>query len=410
MGKTKTELQPGSFLGKYRIERLIGTGAMAEVYQAHHPDLNRHVAIKRLHAFLAVQTDMLDRFRREAQHIATLMHRNIVQVFDFDVIDSIYYMVMEYIDGEPLKQIMNTYQSENERFPMSEALRIARDVGTALAYAHSHNVVHRDVKPANIMLDKNSRVVLADFGLARLLAGPQYTSAGTIVGTPSYMSPEQGRGQQGDARSDIYALGALLYELVAGAPPFTGETPVAVIFKHVNAPVPPPRLTNPEISEGLEQVILRALEKDPDDRYPAADDMVADLDILVDEPLSRGERPQREASLAAPGPPAGIRVSFPDDGREYELVGKQRYIIGRLDGAFQPDIDFGAREGAESGVSRLHAEIEITDSGQVEISDLDSTNGTWVNGNRVSPASSMKLNHGDMVRIGRCTLQIMFIQ
>jgi serine/threonine-protein kinase len=183
----KTELKTGSFLGKYRIEKLIGTGAMAEVYQAYHPDLNRNVAIKRLHAFLADQTDMLDRFRREAQNIAALKHRNIVQVYDFDTIDSMYYMVMEYIDGDVLKKVMKTHQLKQEPFPLGEALRISRDVGIALAYAHEHNVVHRDVKPANIMRDKDGRIVLADFGLARFLAGPQYTSAGTIVGTPSYM-------------------------------------------------------------------------------------------------------------------------------------------------------------------------------------------------------------------------------
>lgn len=404
-----TDFQVGNYLGKYRIERLIGTGAMAEVYQAFHPELNRHVAIKRLHAFLADQTDMLDRFRREAQNVAKLKHRNIVQVYDFDVVDSIYYMVMEFIDGEQLKRIIKGYQMRMERFPLAEALRIARDVCQALGYAHERDVVHRDIKPANIMRDQEGRVVLADFGLARIMAGPQHTSTGTIVGTPTYMSPEQGRGEPGDARSDIYAVGALLYELVTGSPPFTGETPVAVIFKHVNAPVPPPSQANPEISPGLEEVVLRALEKKPEDRYPVADDLAADLDILIGELAGASGKPVPAPRRAEEPNPAALRVTFLESGHTHELSGKNRYILGRLDGAFQPDIDFGAREGADLGVSRLHAEIEITEQGRVEISDLDSTNGTWVNGERISAQTATRLNHGDLVRVGKIQLQITFV-
>jgi serine/threonine protein kinase len=198
--------------------------------------------------------------------------------------------------------------------------------------------------------------------------------------------------------------------MVTGSPPFTGETPIAVIFKHVNAPVPSPRDANPDISAALEQVILRALEKKPEDRYPIAEELVADLEILMEQPADWPETPSVRPGSSDGSPPAGLKVTFLDSGAEFQLQGKNRYILGRLDGAFQPDIDFGAREGAKFGVSRLHAEIEIKDDGRVEISDLDSTNGTWVNGQQISPEESMRLNHGDMIRVGTVNLQVTFIQ
>lgn len=400
----------GKQFGNYRIEEVIGKGAMAEVYRAFHPNLNRHVAIKRLRSFLAEQTDMLDRFQREAQNIAGMDHPNIVKVYDFDKLDSMYYMVMEFIDGEPLKDVLKQFEKKDESLPILEAVQIGRDVGDALAYAHAREIVHRDIKPANVMLERSGRIVLTDFGLARLLSGPQFTSTGTIVGTPSYMSPEQGTGNTGDARSDIYSLGAMLYELLTGDPPFSGETPIAVIYKHINAPVPPIRELNPNIPEGLEQVILRAMAKKPEARYANAGEMVEDLEILRDALFSDSDSPAAPVETPERRPVTGLRVNLVEDGTSYELTGKDRYIFGRLDGAFQPDIDFGKLEGAQSGVSRLHAEVEVTEGGEVFISDLESTNGTWVNGQRVSSEEHCKLFHGDVVRIGRSTLQIVFLR
>ncbi|NJN44712.1 MAG: serine/threonine protein kinase [Anaerolineae bacterium] len=234
---------------------------MAEVYKAHHPTLDRYVAIKILHSFLSEKTDILNRFQREAKHIASLSHPNIVQVYDFDTFGVLYYMVMELIDGITLKNLIKDNQAEGKLPPFKESVRIVGDVGKSLAYAHSRGVVHRDVKPANIMIDKTNRVVLTDFGLAKITSGPQFTTTGALVGTPAYMSPEQGVGQQGDARSDLYSLGAVFYQLVTGRFPFIAETPIATVFKHINAPLPWPRTINPDIPEELERILVLLLEK-----------------------------------------------------------------------------------------------------------------------------------------------------
>ncbi len=270
----------GKMIGKYRIEEAIGRGAMAEVYKAFHPLLNRHVAIKVLHNFLSEKTDILNRFQLEARNIAALAHPNIVQIHDFDSFGNMYYMVMEYIDGTSLKEILKDARAQGDILPLPEALRIAKDVGVALDYAHRQGVVHRDVKPANVLMDRSQRVVLADFGLARILSGPQMTTTGAIIGTPAFMSPEQGAGLPGDARSDIYSLGAMLYQLITGEMPFTGESPIAIVYKHINAPLAPPRTINPDLPDRLEKIVMRAMEKDPNQRYQQANVLVEALETL----------------------------------------------------------------------------------------------------------------------------------
>lgn len=270
----------GKTLSKYELRDRIGRGGMAEVYRAYHASLDRFVAIKILHPFLGEDPEFKERFEREARSVAQLRHPNIVQVydFDFDPERELYYMVMEYVEGPTLRTRLMELGFDNQCFTISEAVQIIRPVAAALGYAHSRGMVHRDIKPANVMLDKDGRVVLTDFGIARIVSGPAMTTSGSMVGTPAYMSPEQGLGQPGDHRSDIYSLGVVLYQLVTGVLPFQAETPIAVVLKHVNEPLPSPCEFNPDIPDEMERILMMALAKSPEERYQTIDEMLKDLD------------------------------------------------------------------------------------------------------------------------------------
>jgi len=270
----------GKTLGKYRLVEQLGRGGMAEVYKAYQPGLDRYVAVKVMHSFLSEDKDFLARFQREAKLVASMRHPNIVQVHDFDVESGLSYMVMEFIDGETLKGRLQNLEEKNQWISIDEAVRISLLVGSALKYAHRLGMVHRDVKPANVMIDKQGNVILTDFGIAKIFSGgsaTQLTATGAMVGTPSYMAPEQGMGQPGDERSDIYSLGVMLYQLVAGRLPYEADTPLAVVLKHINEALPMPRQANPEVSESIERVILKAMAKNPDDRYQHVGEMLNDL-------------------------------------------------------------------------------------------------------------------------------------
>ena len=238
----------GKTIGRYRIIEHLGRGGMAEVYKAYQASLDRYVAIKLMHAFLADEKEFLARFEREAKVVATLRHPNIVQVYDFDVDNGVYYMVMEFINGETLKARLQALEARGEWVSLDDAVRIVLAVGSALKYAHERGMVHRDVKPANVMITTEGQVILTDFGIAKIVSASNLTASGAMVGTPSYMAPEQGMGQPGDERSDIYSLGVMLYQLVVGRLPFDADTPLAVVLKHINEPLPLPRLLKPDLS------------------------------------------------------------------------------------------------------------------------------------------------------------------
>jgi serine/threonine protein kinase len=272
----------GRKLGKYELHERLGSGGMAEVYKGYHATLARYVAVKILHPFLREDATFKERFEREAQNVARLRHPNIVQVYDFDQDPEtgLYYMVMEYIDGPPLDKYLFDLEAEGQWIPLPEAIRIIKEIGGALSYAHSQDMVHRDLKPANVMIDSDGHAVLTDFGIARMVTGPQMTASGQMIGTPAYMSPEQGLGQHVDHRSDIYSLGIMLYQLATGALPYMADTPIAIVLQHVNHPLPPPSEIAPDVPRGLERILYKALAKLPEERYQSVDEMIVHLDDL----------------------------------------------------------------------------------------------------------------------------------
>ncbi len=269
-------------LGKYQIVERLGRGGMAEVYRGYDKNLDRYVAIKVLHAFLADDPEFKDRFRREAQNVARLKHPNIVQVydFDFDPDGESYYMVMELVDGPTLKDRLLGLDQTGPGLPLTEIMRIVREAASALAYAHKQNMIHRDVKPANLMLDHDERVVLTDFGIAKIVTGAQFTASGGMVGTPAYMAPEQGLGEAGDERSDLYSLGIIMYQLLTNELPYEAEAPLATILKHLNSPIPLIREINPDVPEPVAQFVMKLMAKAPADRYQNATDLIEDLDRI----------------------------------------------------------------------------------------------------------------------------------
>jgi serine/threonine-protein kinase len=266
----------GRSLGKVRIDSLLARGGMAEVYLGVHTSLQREVAVKILRAQYADDEDLLERFQREAQVVAKLRHQNIVQVFDYDSIDDHPYIVMEYITGPSLSKHLSVLHKNNRRLDLPEISRILLGVAYALQYAHNAGVVHRDIKPGNVILTSHTtpiaagdrlpedfEPVLTDFGLVRFLNSSRQTSAGQTAGTPAYMSPEQARGETTDARTDIYSLGIVLYEMLTGRVPFDGETTMSILLKHITDPPPPVSGLDP----ALQNVLNRALAKNKEDRY-----------------------------------------------------------------------------------------------------------------------------------------------
>jgi len=291
----------GENVGSYRIIEKLGQGGMATVFKAYHPSLDRYVAIKVLHPAFKEDPQFLERFTREARVVARLEHPNIVQVYDFAEHEGQPYLVMKYIEGETLKARL-------QRGPLSkdEAIKTIRAIGISISYAHKQGVLHRDVKPSNILISKDGQVYLTDFGLARMAeAGASTLTGDMLMGTPQYISPEQARGEKNlTERTDIYSFGIVLYEIVVGRVPFSADTPFSIIHDHIYTPLPLPRDVNPKIPIAVQEVLLKALAKSSEDRYESGEELVEafyeaiskpDVKVTMPEELDDTKSVQKEA-------------------------------------------------------------------------------------------------------------------
>ncbi|GAA3634638.1 Stk1 family PASTA domain-containing Ser/Thr kinase [Lactobacillus hamsteri] len=279
-------IDKGYLLGeRYRILDTLGEGGMANVYLAEDIILQRKVAVKVLRLDLQKDPQIEARFQREALATSELSHPNIISVLDVGNDQGLPYMVMEYVNGPDLKD----YIRDNSPLDLHEVIRIMNQILSAVALAHKHNVIHRDLKPQNILMDKRGNVKIADFGIAVALNQSSITQTNSVMGSVHYMSPEQTRGGLVTKQSDIYSLGIILYELITGKVPFNGDTPVAIALKHAQEPIPSIRKKDPDVPQALENVVLKATAKDPRDRYASAQEMKADLDTSLD--FSRKDEP-----------------------------------------------------------------------------------------------------------------------
>jgi tRNA A-37 threonylcarbamoyl transferase component Bud32 len=288
----------GKTLGSYRVLEPLGRGGMAEVYKGYHPLLDRYVAIKVLLPHLVKDSSFAERFQREAAAVARLRHHNIVQVHDFGIHDGVTYMVMEFVQGQTLKDHMTTLRIKGERLATSEVLTLTKELASALDHAHANGLVHRDVKPANVLLREAAdgyEAILTDFGIAKMLEGVQITETGLSMGTPDYMSPEQASGAAITPQTDVYSLGIVVFEMLTNQLPFRADTPAAMLLKHLNTEPPSPRTIDPSVPAALDYVLFRALAKRTHDRWSSSGEFARALEQVLtpgatDEPTLEFER------------------------------------------------------------------------------------------------------------------------
>jgi serine/threonine-protein kinase len=306
-------------LGEYAVRQLLGRGGMGEVWEGYDPDLDRRVAIKVILPHLSNDPTFSERLRREAKLVAALRQPNIVQLYDFDIVDGQAIMVMEYLAGGSLRDRLARLHNVGQLMGLATA-DLLEAVAAGLDYAHERGAVHRDLKPGNILFSEEGQPVIGDFGVAKVvnasshLMTPTLAEPGSILGTPAYMSPEQASGGEIDYRSDLYSLGVVLYEMVTGRLPFTGESPREILIQHLQHAPPAPRAFNPNLSEGIEEVLLRALAKEPAARYTCAAEMVealrsaGHLERFVAAPSSSTMKMENEGNAAGLADPVTVSV------------------------------------------------------------------------------------------------------
>jgi serine/threonine-protein kinase len=404
---TKTDTWSGKTIGGYEIGDTIGEGGMATVYRAYQTQLERWVAIKIMHAKGASDKEFLARFRREARAIAALRHPNILNIYDYGEEYGTAYIVMEYISGGTLKDQLTGLPME-----WPDAASLIVPVGKALAYAHSQGIVHRDIKPANVLLARPDWPMLADFGLVKLVGHQRgITQPGMRIGTPAYFSPEQAAGnEEVDHRTDLYSLAVVLYQLLTGRLPFESDSPVELMLKRIHESPLPPRSINPRITSQLENIIMRALARRPEERHPNMEALVNDLSRMPGATgraslSSTPAAPSATARLGALSPVTGPRLVVAGTGATLRLPLQGEVVIGRGDPqiAQRPDVDLGPHGGGQAGVSRRHARLLYSSAGWM-LEDLHSTNGTFLNSMPVLPGQPVSIQTGDIMRCSQVTL------
>ncbi|MEE4194109.1 MAG: protein kinase [Anaerolineae bacterium] len=445
----------GQMFDQYRMDKFIGAGGMAAVYQAFDTKLERNVAIKVLPQYSQTQ-EYINRFEREAKAMAKLFHPNIVSIHDFGNQDGNLFLVMDLITGGTLEKRLKGLP-----VPYVEVVRFLLPVVYALGYAHRHGVVHRDVKPANILMDNDKRPVLSDFGIAKVLTGDNnepITRTGVGLGTPDYIAPEQGLGKHVDGRADIYSLGVIFYEMLTGSKPFTEGHGMQIMMMHIMDPFPHPTLKVPELPKSVEKVLLKMVEKSPDDRYQTMEQLANALQelqptdssvsnmsgLFTEESIGRvlkrpnpcAECPQCK-SATYPNDRFCSQCGTPLDAEETEekehaavqqkpvhrsttkpsgIVEEVKWMLQEMSGT-HPGKQFPLDDKVTMGrsqsnaiwvnntnASRRHACIEPTRDGGIQITDLGSTNGTWVNGRRIG--EPVMLQPGDQVVVGDTEFEV----
>lgn len=288
--------------GRYEIQELLGQGGMAAVYKAFDPNLRRVVALKLIHSHLSREPEFIARFEAEAAAVAQLRHPHIIQVHDFDRENDVFYIVFEFLPGETLQQHINRLNQQQNGMEYGGVIKVGSDIAGALQYAHSRGLIHRDVKPANVMLNFNGEAILMDFGIVKITGGTQHTATGAVLGTARYMAPEQIRGEMADHRTDIYALGIMLFEMLCGRAPYEADSVMTLMMMQVNDPVPDPQALKPNLPPDLARIITRTLQKDKASRYQSAEDLRRDLQtVRFDLPDTI---PSAQSGPAALTPPA----------------------------------------------------------------------------------------------------------
>lgn len=380
----------GQTIGKYQIETLIGHGSMADVYLARHVDLGIPVAVKIIHLHLLSQPVFLERFKREAEVMAALRHPHIVRLYEVICQPEMAAIVMEYLPGGTLEARLAQHRSPGEALPLAEVVKWMEALCGAVDFAHRRNLVHRDLKPANILFRETDEPVLTDFGLAFLSDQSRLSHSNSITGTPAYLSPEQARGVSGDERSDIYSLGVILYEMLVGQTPFQGST-ISVALKHLSEPPPSPRQWGRYLPTGVEAVLMRALAKNPVERYQSASGLAQALRMAVERaPVSdRADEPAAPQAARAP-----VRFPAPAASPARVSVGPIRgatsaAVLAPADEFESPQPAFGPRQwaGVFTGVVMLAALVGMI------------WWGFSLTGSRDAPASAPRFAAGAQIRI-----------
>ncbi|MFK7804045.1 MAG: serine/threonine protein kinase [Anaerolineae bacterium] len=297
------KIQAGTIVGKYKVEGVLGKGGMATVYKAVQQPLGRNVALKVLHSHLTAEKLVRERFLLEARAIASLKHPGIVQVYDYEASPEISYISMEYIDGGALDQQLEARELDAEHFkplPVNQVLDIGRDIAEALDYAHQNGIIHRDVKPANILIGTDGRYVLTDFGIATLLHQNRMTADGATSGTPTYIPPEMITGDRGDERSDIYSLGIVMFQLLTGELPFSAENLYGVLMQHINQPVPSLSDLNPLVDQDVSEIVFKSLAKNANDRYQNGAELAEAIRSVLEIRQNEGAEDTDDALIVSP--------------------------------------------------------------------------------------------------------------
>jgi serine/threonine protein kinase len=398
---------------------------MARVYKAIHPELRRYAAIKILRSSFSSDAEFIQLFQSEARNLALLRHPNIVQVYDASIAGSFPYIIMEFVHGKTLKQVIEDYQLRQIRIPVVRTMRIIYSVGLALTYAHKKEMIHRDVKPSNIIMEESGRVVLTDFGLSRLTSHMDAETGNGFSGTPAYIAPEQALGKSSKPQADIYSLGVIFFEMLTGKQPFKADSPLAVAMQHVTKEIPSPREYVPEIPDEVERIVRRATSRNPNERYPSMKEFIEDLTQvrlkvrtakLLTASLTTLRESTDQMAWTPPdktdtGPGKQVSLNFLDTGQVIGLDVGRDYVIGRRHKSqpILPDIDLSPFKAYDWGISRLHSSIRVRQD-DVTIMDLGSSNGTWHAGTRLKPEDPYSLKHGDVLHLGKLKIQILIYE